>query len=520
MLLIAVALFFSSLLVSLVLTYLVRNVAVARGWCIGPVFEHHLHEGDIPRIGGVAIYFTFVSILTVLLLFARLFRVNLGFSSRVAIWILIPATLVWAVGLVDDFRGVGPYAKFAVQIGAAAILFLSNLRIMDYPGLLGPHRMGYLGAFTLTVLWVLWITNAFNLIDGLDGLATGSALFATLAVFVGSLFFGHHEVSFMGVVLVGTLLGFLRYNFNPATIFLGDSGSLFIGFMLSALAIVGSQKTPTLVAVAIPVVAFGLPMLDAVISVVRRFLNGQPLFGADREHIHHKLLQRGLSQRQVVVILYAVSALLGILSLFTLYPGQGAVGVVFVVIAVGVWFGVQHLGYNEFLELRRVAQRTVEQKQIIRNNLMIRRAAEALKDAKTLAEVHEILDLAFRSNDFGGFRLEVLGSADAAPGSEAAAALSYDWQKPSPEPKSLAEAWRLSLELVNASGHARGRFTVSRANPRRPLMVDINLLGGLCNSLVVAIDRVLPECEPLPQAETRPATARALSTSASGTVTT
>src|SRR5207237_5770704 len=131
------------------------------------------------------------------------------------------------------------------------------------------------------------ITNAFNLIDGLDGLAAGSALFCTLVFFVVALQNHSWLGSLMSVALAGAILGFLRFNFNPATIFLGDSGSLFIGFMLSALALAGAQKTPTIVAVAIPVVSFGLPVLETVLSVVRRFLSGQPLFAADRGHIHH-----------------------------------------------------------------------------------------------------------------------------------------------------------------------------------------------------------------------------------------
>src|SRR5204862_2822095 len=183
------------------------------------------------------------------------------------------------------------------------------------PLLVGSHTPAWL-ALPLAILWVLWITNAFNLLDGVDGLAAGSALFSTLTVFVVSLVSGNFLVSSLTLALAGAILGFLRFNFNPATIFLGDCGSLFIGFMLSALALAGAGKSPTLVAVAIPVVCFGLPVLETVLSVIRRFLSGQPLFSGDRGHIHHKLLERGFSQRKVVLILYSVSAICGLLSLF------------------------------------------------------------------------------------------------------------------------------------------------------------------------------------------------------------
>src|SRR6202035_1793684 len=161
-------------------------------------------------------------------------------------------------------------------------------------------------------VWVIGLTNAFNLIDGLDGLSAGSALFSTFVVFVVAISSGTSSMSLLTIALAGAILGFLRFNFNPATIFLGDCGSLFIGFMLSALALAGSQKAPTMVAVAIPVVSLGLPILDVAIAIVRRCLGGKPLFRGDSYHIHHKLLRRGLSQRVAVLILYAVTAGFGL----------------------------------------------------------------------------------------------------------------------------------------------------------------------------------------------------------------
>ena len=231
----------------------------------------------------------------------------------------------------------------------------------------------------LTLLWVLAITNAFNLIDGIDGLAAGSGLFATIAVFVVALVNHRSMAAFLAIALSGAILGFLHYNFNPATIFLGDSGSLFIGFMSSALALQSAEKAPTMLAVAIPVVSFGLPILDTILSVLRRIISGRHVFAADQEHIHHMLLARGLSQRQVVIILYGVSAIFGLFSLFLLGPTSGFIGIVFVVLGSGVWLGVQRLGYLEFGELRRVAQRTIDQRRVFVNNLAVRRAIDELQ---------------------------------------------------------------------------------------------------------------------------------------------
>jgi UDP-GlcNAc:undecaprenyl-phosphate GlcNAc-1-phosphate transferase len=213
--------------------------------------------------------------------------------------------LIFALGVYDDIHAVSPFVKVAVQSVAGAILFAGGLRILDLPVLFGTHRFPWFVGLPLTVLWVLAITNAFNLIDGLDGLAAGSALFSTMVVFAVALVSGSSLVSLMALALAGSILGFLRFNFSPATIFLGDCGSLFIGFMLSALALQGAQKAPTIIAVAIPVVSFGLPILETALSIVRRFLGGRPVFTADREHIHHRLLKRGLSTRRS----YAGSAL-------------------------------------------------------------------------------------------------------------------------------------------------------------------------------------------------------------------
>src|SRR6202044_793185 len=246
-----------------------------------------------------------------------------------------------------------------------------------------------------------------NLIDGLDGLAAGSALFSTLVVFVVSLFSGSPLVSLMALALAGSILGFLRFNFNPATIFLGDCGSLFIGFMLSALALRGTEKAPTIIAVAIPVVSFGLPILETALSVLRRVISGRPIFTGDREHIHHKLLQHGLTHRQVVILLYGVSAVFAMLSLFLLWPTGSSLGLVLSVLGIGIWIGVQHLGYLEFGELARVAHRTLDQRQIFINNLSIPRASEELKVARDYEQVRRILVAAFSNNDFDGFELKL-----------------------------------------------------------------------------------------------------------------
>src|SRR6202047_2230252 len=380
---------------------------MGRGWVAPPLQERDLHETPLPRIGGVSIFLSFLISLGIAFGFALLpSRHFPGFVSvpflQVLLTILVPGTLVFLLGIYDDIHSVGPYTKFAVQAVAAIMLFAGGLRILDLPVLFGARHLAWPIGLPITVLWVVGITNAFNLIDGLDGLAAGSALFSTLVVFVVAIFSGSALVSLLTIALAGAILGFLRFNFNPATIFLGDCGSLFIGFMLSALALEGAtQKAPTVIAVAIPVVSFGLPILETMLSIFRRLISGKPVFTADREHIHHKLLQLGMSDRKVVIVLYAVSAVFALLSLFLLWPTGSTLGLVLAVLGIGIWFGVQHLGYLEFGELHRVAQRTIEQPQIFINNLAIRRAMKELKVTSNYDELRRILEAAFSSKDFG-----------------------------------------------------------------------------------------------------------------------
>lgn len=482
--------FFLSLLLSFVLTWLVRNRAVKYGWVSVPESERHIHTIARPRIGGVAIYAAIVIALVSVLYYMHRFPVRQAFHLRTMLFLLVPGTLVFLLGLYDDLRGIGPYWKFLVQAIAAASVFAGGLRIVKLPLLFGSWQFSWVMSLCLTIFWILWITNAFNLIDGVDGLATGSALFATFVVFIVSALNGNQFGLLLTATLSGALIGFLRYNFNPATIFLGDCGSLFVGFMLGSLALAGNQKSPTMVAVAIPVVSFGLPILETLISVVRRFMNGKPLFVADCEHIHHKLLKRGLSPRQTTLILYAVSALFGLLSLFLLLPGGGPVALVLIVFGGIVWIGVQHLGYHEWVELRRVAQRTLGQKQVIVNNLAVRRAIADFAGCATLDQVRVVLESSFADNEFDGYELEYIPPAVDGIGHDVRVA--WCWCKPeSIGMLGRPGVWRLELPL-GGEIKPRGHFRVYRHYSDRPLMFDINLLTRFFpGELTQALDRAV-----------------------------
>lgn len=473
--------FAGSLSLSFVSTKFVRDFAVQNGWVSAPGHERHLHNSALPRLGGISIVFSFLLASSAALLAGKLSaHAESQLSPQPLLAILPPALLIFALGVYDDLRGASPYLKFLVQAVAGAMLFAGGLRILDLPLLFGPRQFSWFISLPLTIFWVMAITNAFNLIDGLDGLAAGSALFSTLVMFVVALFSNTPLTALVSLSLAGAVLGFLRYNFNPATIFLGDCGSLFMGFMLSALAIQGAQKAPTIVAVAIPVVSFGLPILETLLSIARRLISGRPVFTADREHIHHKLLQRGLSHRQAVILLYGVSGVFALLSLFLLWPTGSTLGLVLAVLGTGIWIGVQHLGYLEFGELRRVAQRTIEQRRIFINNLAIRRATEELKAATDFQQVARVLIAAFSTNDFDAFELRVSVPARSMQIVESRELPHLRWARHGARAlPDFENAWSLNLDLVTPANQHCGRLSVFRSYSARDLQLDINLLTSL-----------------------------------------
>jgi UDP-GlcNAc:undecaprenyl-phosphate GlcNAc-1-phosphate transferase len=288
-----VILFSISLLLSFLLTPFVRRRAIAWGAIDLPDNGRRIHARPTPRLGGIAIYIAFMLTLLCVPLLGNLvsqsFRANL---PRLAA-LLVPATLIFLFGIFDDFRGSTATQKIIVQAIAGAILYAFGFRIDALSSPFGgTWELAIYISLPLTMLWVVVITNAFNLIDGVDGLAAGASGFALLSILFFSIAQGNPEVSLIAVVLLGAVIGFLRFNFNPATIFLGDSGSLFLGFMAAALSIVGSQKGSTIIAIAIPLVSFGLPVAEAGLSLVRRFVGGDSLLAGDRGHIHHMLLRR------------------------------------------------------------------------------------------------------------------------------------------------------------------------------------------------------------------------------------
>lgn len=444
----------------------------------GRTSSRHIHDKPIPRFGGVAIYVTVAGVVAIHLMAMR----GAMFPQHAPIFaleVLGPATLVFLIGLLDDLRSIHPYYKLNVEVIAAVLLYLNGIGISHIP-LLSGHPFGQPVRLAVTILWVVMITNAFNLIDGLDGLAAGSALFSTCVVFLTSLSMGGRLIPLITIVLVGAITGLLRYNFNPASIFLGDCGSLFIGFVLSALALVSSAKAPTMVAVALPMLALGLPLVDVAVAVLRRFLSGRPIFGADREHIHHKLLSLGLSQRHAVLVLYAISAAFGLLSLLLLRdPVSNTLALVLIVVGSGLFLGLQQLRYHEISELQRVARRTLAQKRIIANNLAVRRVPESLRSCDTVADLCAVLTESFGQTGFAafGFKLPNYPTVqDDMWMTPLVAGTNGEWVCAINQNHRSIVTWTLTFDLVSSRGEFCGHLTLHRMHGGEPLILDVNVL--------------------------------------------
>ena len=268
-----------------------------------------VHKRTVPRIGGTAIFLSTIVSVSVLLLVNN--SIGKAFEEiRGRVFALLTAgTFIFAVGLIDDVRGLRARHKLLAQMAAAIVVCLAGIRVEPI-NILGIYTldMGWL-SFPVTVLWIVAVTNAVNLIDGLDGLAAGISGMACGTIAVFSIAGGQTMMAAIMLAIVGSLCGFLIFNFNPARIFMGDCGSMFVGFVLAGSSVICSAKSGTIVGLALAVLALGVPIFDMVFVMLRRYLQGRRIMSPDRSHLHHLLLDLGLRQRHVVMCMYVMTAM-------------------------------------------------------------------------------------------------------------------------------------------------------------------------------------------------------------------
>lgn len=296
-----------SFIISLIATPIMRKIAFKTGAVDVPKDNRRMHKKPIPYLGGVAIY---IAVVVGILVFMPL-------KNTATVAILIGGTIIMISGLIDDFMDLSPKAKLLFQVIAGIILILGGIEIetLTYPLPTAEGvsliNLGLLGV-PVTLFWVVGITNTINLIDGLDGLSAGVTTISSLTLMVVAHKLGDFETVIIAGIIAGGCLGFLPYNFNPASIFMGDAGALFLGFMLAGISIEGVMKSAATIAVVVPILILGIPVFDTTFAIFRRLAKGQHPMQADKGHLHHRLLRRGYSVKSTVLILYSISIFFGI----------------------------------------------------------------------------------------------------------------------------------------------------------------------------------------------------------------
>ena len=325
-------------IISFVATPIAKKVAFYIGAVDVPKDERRMHKKPIARLGGLAIFSGFIISLMFGLLSTIIGVIGVTPNAQL-LGMLVGVFIIVGMGIVDDIKQLGPKVKFLFQILAAiAVVWISGDKISVITNPFSSGESAVIAdfiAYPLTIIWIVGITNAINFIDGLDGLAAGVSSISYLSLMFIAILQGEEQIAMIIAILAGSTLGFLPYNFNPAKIFMGDTGSTFLGFTLGVISIQGYMKTYAAISIAIPILVLGLPLFDTTFAILRRFVQGKSIMAPDRGHLHHRLIDMGFSQKQSVVTMYAVSGALGLAAI--VLADKGALSAVILIIAVSVF---------------------------------------------------------------------------------------------------------------------------------------------------------------------------------------
>lgn len=318
--------FVTAFILALAVSPIAIKIAPKIGAVDIPKDGRRMHTTAMPRFGGLAI---FTGTTVSLVIYA-------GDNEKI-VPVIIGGVLIYMLGVVDDLKNLNSKVKFAVQLLVAVLMYYMGLRIQFISNYFGSGALyfGDVVCFIVTVVWIVGITNTINLIDGLDGLAAGSAAIASLCIayvaYIHGNEYGMMIVCVAMMAVAGGALGFLPFNFYPAKIFMGDGGSLFLGFMMATLSVVGPLKRSTVIAIVVPVIVLGIPIFDTFFAIIRRVINRKPIMEADKQHLHHKLMESGYGQRRAVLMLYGISAIMGMAAVLVsreLYKDAMALGII------------------------------------------------------------------------------------------------------------------------------------------------------------------------------------------------
>jgi len=329
--------FLISCTAALLLTPLVKRFAHRIGAVDAPN-HRKVHTTIMPRLGGLAIFAAFV------ISYAAVFPLLEGYNLRATLGLLLGGAVIVIVGALDDRIELSPKWKLLGQIAAAAVVIAFGLKVdlINLPFGNSWSLMGWL-SIAVTMLWIVGVTNAINLIDGLDGLSAGVSGIATATIFVLALMMGNITVAILCAILLGSICGFLVFNFHPAKIFMGDSGALFLGFSLATLSVLGFKQA-TIVSFLVPILILGVPLSDTFFAIVRRKLNNMPISSADKGHLHHCLLRLGFSHRKTVLIIYGIAAFFGICAVLLSQAATWAIIVIVALLLLVIEVGAEAIG--------------------------------------------------------------------------------------------------------------------------------------------------------------------------------
>lgn len=417
-----------SLVVAAAVTPLVRWAA-RRGGIVDNPGGRRVNTRVIPRLGGLAVVAGFFAPLAALA-FTQSDVAEMFYADPLhMVGLLVGGIIVVSLGAWDDIRGVRAWHKLGVQVLAALVAWACGFR-MEHLTLpfIGELDLGVFG-LPVTLLWITAIVNAINLIDGLDGLAGGIAFFACLTNFVVAALNGNPLVMLLAAALGGAILGFLLYNFNPATIFMGDSGSMFLGFVLATTSMLGSSiQGSTTVAILVPLISLGVPIMDTLFAMVRRVVERRPIFSPDRGHIHHRLLDLGITHRRAVLILYGVSIVFTAGAITVALGRNWSVGAALLVLTVAMLGLARFVGYFEYLQIRRRQKQHIHSRGTERLRVAVPELIRSLEDVdrddipamlERFASVAELLEFELEpvgEEPVRGLRpMRWLASADAYP---------------------------------------------------------------------------------------------------------
>jgi UDP-GlcNAc:undecaprenyl-phosphate/decaprenyl-phosphate GlcNAc-1-phosphate transferase len=404
---------FAALSALLATRWLVHTAPAQREPSVVPITYRPGSAPAVPRVGGAAV---FIAVLVALAGSALIGNVGVDMLlhyGRLYGSVLAGGTLILAVGLADDFLDLTPAVKFVAQGIAAAFACVGGLSLHQIA--IGPHltvSMGWFGV-PLTLFWIVAVTNAFNFIDGLDGLAAGIGIVGFGATAVSALVFKRPDVVLVSIAVIGALLGFLRYNFAPARIYLGDCGSLFIGYLLAVLSLVGATSPRTGSLVYVPVFALGLPLLDGAVAITRRWLRGAPIWKGDHRHIHHRVQALGLSKRESLATLMSAAGLIASVGLVTSFARPGLFGVTaalgcgatLALLAFGLW----RLDYYEFAAVASFARAPLTGwRRFVGEEIRLLEAEREIANANNLDDLRSTLERSALA--FGLDRIEITRS--------------------------------------------------------------------------------------------------------------